>query len=83
MTVRKRIAANPPGLPHPLPQLLNEAQTSSYIGLSLSYLRKSRSTGAIKGRTPAPPFVKIGGKVRYRLTDLDAWIASLKPRMAV
>lgn len=83
MTIRKRIAENPPELPHSLPQLLDEKQTAAYLGLSVSYLRKSRSDGGIKGRTPAPPFLKIGGKVRYRLTDLDAWITSLKPRMAV
>ena len=26
-----------------------------------------------------PPYVKIGGKVRYRRADLEAWITTIEP----
>jgi hypothetical protein len=34
-----------------LPLLLNEKKTSNLLGVSLSYLRKSRSEGTIRDRT--------------------------------
>ncbi len=63
-----------------LPLLLDENRTSEYLGVSLSFLRKGRSEGAPGGRTQAPPFVKIGGRVYYRVTDLDHWVAELETR---
>lgn len=43
---------------------------SEHVGLSESTLEKRRLTG------DGPPFVKIGRAVRYRICDLDAWIAA-------
>ena len=66
-----------------LPLLINEKQASKYLGVSLSFLRKARSDGSPGGRTPAPPFVRVGGRVYYRVADLDQWVANLESRRVV
>ena len=58
--------------------LLDEKQAARYLGVSLSYLRKSRSEGAPGDRTPAPPFVRVGGRCLYRRSDLDMWVNDLE-----
>ncbi len=55
---------------------LNEIETAEYIGMSRSYLRKSRMDGEIINRTHAPRFIKIGRSVRYLIEDLDNWLDS-------
>ena len=60
--------------------LLDEKQTATYVGVSLSYLRKARSEGNPGDRTPAPPFVRVGGRVYYRRTDLELWVSDLEVR---
>lgn len=54
--------------------VLNEKDTAMYIGMSVSWLRQTRMNGQLKGRTPGPPFIKIGRSVRYYIADLDAWL---------
>lgn len=63
--------------------LLDEKQTARYVGVSLSYLRKSRSEGAPGNRTPAPLFVRVGGRVFYKRTDLETWVAELESQRVV
>lgn len=46
-------------------------QAAHYIGMSESWLRKSR----LEGNPDAPPYLKIGKSVRYLTSDLDAWLA--------
>ena len=60
--------------------LLSEKQAARILGVSLSYLRKSRSEGAPGNRTQAPLFVRVGGRVYYRLIDLEDWVAGLEAR---
>ena len=60
--------------------LLDEKQAASYVGVSLSYLRKACSEGNPGDRTPAPPFVRVGGRVYYRRTDLELWVNDLETR---
>lgn len=55
---------------------MNTKQTAAYTGFSESFLRQSRCYGNRPGRTPGPPFVKIGGKVLYLPGDLDEWMRS-------
>ena len=55
-------------------RVLTEEETSTYIGMSRSFLRQSRMDGIRPNRTPAPPFIKIGRSVRYLLDDLNAWL---------
>jgi excisionase family DNA binding protein len=51
--------------------LLDEKQAAEYLTLSPGTLSVWRSTGRY-----ALPFVKVGRMVRYRLSDLDAWLAA-------
>lgn len=45
------------------------------IAAQPSTARKARVTGVLLGR-PAPRFVKRGRSVRYRLSDVLAWLAA-------
>lgn len=55
---------------------LSENEAAAYIGMSRSFLAQSRMDGPRQGRTPAPPFIKIGRSVRYIREDLDRWLDS-------
>lgn len=63
--------------------LLSDVQAAERLGVSVSYLRKSRCEGLRKNRTPAPPFVRVGGRCYYRLTDLRSWVDALEARQFV
>ena len=43
-------------------------QTAERIGLSESFLNKARVTGG------GPPYLKVGKAVRYRWSDVEAWL---------
>jgi excisionase family DNA binding protein len=49
--------------------LLDEKQAAEHLTVSPGTLSVWRSTGRYN-----LPFVKVGRMVRYRLTDLDAWL---------
>ncbi|MDR1514981.1 MAG: helix-turn-helix domain-containing protein [Synergistaceae bacterium] len=63
--------------------LLDEKKAARLLGVSLSYLRKSRCDGTIRERTPAPTFVYVGNRVYYRTADLKAWVEGLAGRAVV
>jgi hypothetical protein len=48
--------------------LLAPKQAAKLLNLSTSWLAKQRLKGA------GPPYVKLGGAVRYRLADLQLWM---------
>ena len=78
MTIAKRIADNAPKLNSDnTPLLLKEKEAAKLLGVSLSYLRKSRCEGTRKRKTPAPPFVRIDDSVYYRFIDINAWVDGL------
>ncbi len=52
--------------------LLKEGDAFELLPCEQSTLRKARFTGVLLGH-PAPPFVKLGKNVRYRLSDLLRW----------
>lgn len=54
---------------------LNPKDAAKYLGVSVIFLARARSEGVIGNRTPGPPYSKIGKCVRYRLDDLDQWMA--------
>jgi hypothetical protein len=56
---------------------LTEKEASKYSGISCAALRKGRCEGLLGGRTPMPPYVRVGGRVYYRRSDLDHWLAGL------
>jgi hypothetical protein len=66
-----------------LPVLLTETQLSQIINVSTSALRKARCEGVTGSRTPLPPFVKVGGRIRYRLSDALLWVERLEAREVI
>ena len=63
---------NPP-IPetHPVaPAALREADAAHYVGRSRAYLKKARLYAR------GPSFVRVQRTISYRLSDLDAWLAS-------
>lgn len=84
MTIRNRAVRYVPEPEESLDSmLLSDVQAAERLGVSVSYLRKSRCEGLRKNRTPAPPFVRVGGRCYYRLTDLRSWVDALEPRQVV
>lgn len=57
-------------------EVLTEQQAAIYIGMSVAYLRRDRVAGQLGNRTPGPRWMKYGRLVRYRRSDLDAWLAA-------
>jgi len=57
---------------------LSEKEAAQYISMSRSFLRQGRMNGDREGRTPTPPYLKIGRAVRYRLADLDQWLEQFR-----
>lgn len=51
------------------PRLLNSEQAAEYLGLSKGTLVNWRCT-----KQQEIPFIKVGGRVRYRVKDLEAWL---------
>lgn len=52
-------------------RLLNTKQAATYLGVSAAFLERDRWAGA------RIPFVKVGTRtIRYRLSDLDSFIAN-------
>jgi hypothetical protein len=66
-----------------LPLLLDEREAARLIGVSVSFLRKSRSEGTLGNRTAAPPFTCLGKRRLYRSTDLREWVDSLETQTAI
>jgi hypothetical protein len=84
MTISSRIADCPPSVEwDKLPLLLSDKQAALVLGVSRGYLQKARCENTHHGRTPAPPFVEIGGRRYYRTADLTAWVNGLAGRMAI
>lgn len=51
-------------------QLISTETAETYLNVPRNTLAKFRVTGG------GPAFHKIGRRVRYRLSDLDAWLAN-------
>lgn len=48
--------------------LLTEQEVAEYLGVSRAKMRADRRAGG------APPHIKVGQLVRYRRSDVDAWL---------
>ena len=73
-----------------LPLMLNESEAAKMAGVSVSFLRKSRCEGCkkvtletVNDEESAPPFVKIGGCIKYPTSDLQEWAAGLTRRRVI
>ena len=51
------------------PASLNDVDAAAYTGFSPWYLREAR----LQGRGPS--YIRIGRTIRYRIADLDEWLA--------
>jgi predicted DNA-binding transcriptional regulator AlpA len=49
---------------------LTERDAAVYLNYSRAYLRVSRRMGR------GPAFIRIGRSIRYRIQDLDQWLAA-------
>ena len=61
-----------------LPHLLNTKEASRILNVSISFLAKSRSEGAIGNRTKGPKYSKIGRSVVYKKSELQKWLDGLR-----
>jgi predicted DNA-binding transcriptional regulator AlpA len=59
-----------------LDPLLTEHQVSDIIGRAVPTLQKDRS----EGNSSVIPYIKIGRLVRYRQSDIEAYLAALPAR---
>ena len=50
-------------------QLANNSAAADHMGIAAATLQYWRTTGAQK-----IPFIKVGGRVMYRISDLDKWL---------
>jgi len=62
--------------------LLTEKEASHYLNQSLSWLRRRRSEGTPPGCTPGPKFYRNGKSIRYRVSDLEAWLHDHRQEVA-
>lgn len=53
---------------HLRPEVVDEHEAARIIGISVQWLRNNRRAPA------APPFCKIGSRVRYRVETLREWV---------
>jgi predicted DNA-binding transcriptional regulator AlpA len=60
-------------------QILNEADTAQYIGMSRVWLRQSRM------HRTGPAYIRIGRAIRYALPDLDKFLENhrVKPKGSI
>ena len=84
MKVSNRVNGMPPMVEwDKMPLMLGETEAASALGVSVSYLRKGRCEGLLKHRTPAPPFVAVGGRRYYRTSDLKSWVDNLVSQQTI
>jgi len=62
-------------------KFITEKEACIYIGMSRPFLARSRVEGNRKGRTPGPPYYKIGRAIRYSIDDLDFWLEEHRQEM--
>jgi predicted DNA-binding transcriptional regulator AlpA len=55
-------------------KLIDARAAASRLGLAVQTLARWRVEGG------GPPFLKLGGSVRYDLSDLDAWLDAQRRR---
>jgi hypothetical protein len=59
------------------PLMVDEKTAAFLVGVSVSFLRKSRAEGQHGQRTAGPRFVSVGGRRLYRRSDLFVWVENL------
>lgn len=64
------------GLPLADRRALSEAEAASYLGISVSSLRKQRMNGEREGHMPLIPWVRFGRRIVYLRDCLDTALES-------
>jgi hypothetical protein len=83
-TIKERQRETETGEYEQLPALMDEQTTARVAGVSVAFLRRGRYEGRIGARTLTPPFIKLGDKrVKYRLSDVQAWLEGLKSQATI
>ena len=59
------------------PELLNQTEAAEFLGLTPNTLMAWRSR-----RLPGPAYIKVGGRVKYDVRDLLAYLESRKVSQA-
>lgn len=61
------------------PFLLSEAEAAELLGISADYLYRLRigKIPASRNPPPVPRHLRIGKLIRYRPTDIDAWLDAM------
>jgi hypothetical protein len=57
--------------------LFDTKLTAEYLNMSVEWLKKNRGTGGKANELPPPKYVKVGGRIKYRKSDLDQYITDL------
>ena len=70
----KTLEASPPVAVESAPALLVCDAAAKYLGIAPRTLANWRCAG------DGPPFYRIGSAIRYRLNDLDEWLAARRFR---
>ncbi len=60
------------------PKTLTESEAAVYLGISKSTLRQGRCDGRRNNRMPPPPYLRIGRKILYDISDLDRWLSGFR-----
>lgn len=60
-----------------LDELMTAQEVADVLGLSIGTLANWRSLGM------GPAYVKLGGRVRYRVSSVNTWFASQEHKSAV
>ena len=76
---RRRVSA-PGGSPNSTPHSLREKDAGPYIGFSAAFLKADRARP--RNQRKGPAYIQVGRSVRYRVDDLDRWLAAhrVEPR---
>jgi len=61
----------------PAEEYLDTGKAATYLGLSAEYLEIARHRGG-----EGPPYTKLPRAVRYKRSDLDAWMARQRVKAA-
>ena len=56
--------------------LVDERAAAERLGVSVAFLRADRSRCHVGGRTPGPPWYRVGRAIRYSVSDLEQWLAT-------
>ena len=55
--------------------LLNQTEAAKFLGVAVNWLEKRRG---VRGLPGGPPFVRLGGFIRYRKADLEKYVRDLE-----